>query len=107
MIGRWLHGTTEPFDNWDWDGHELTLFHHNNPIEKYTPGGLGDGYPGPSINQPCTTTLSSASPASVPPERLDSLLARRRSIGLGDIVEAALPFGDREFSGLGSSVNMH
>jgi len=36
LIERWLHGTTEPFDDWDWDGHELTLFLHYQPFEKYT-----------------------------------------------------------------------
>jgi len=35
LIERWLHGTTEPFDDWDWDGLELTLFlkHRNRPAE--------------------------------------------------------------------------
>jgi hypothetical protein len=36
LIERWLHGSSEPFDDWDWDGRELTLFLHNEPIEKYT-----------------------------------------------------------------------
>ncbi len=36
LIERWLHGSSEPFDDWDWDGQELTLFLHAKPIEKYT-----------------------------------------------------------------------
>ncbi len=36
LIERWLHGSSEPFDDWDWDGRELTIFLHNEPIEKYT-----------------------------------------------------------------------
>ena len=35
LIDLWLHATTEPFDDWDWDGHELTLFLNKEPIEKF------------------------------------------------------------------------
>jgi len=52
MIERWLHGTTEPFDDWDWNGHELTLFLNNEPIEKYTRKSLAEAIPG----FPATTT---------------------------------------------------
>jgi hypothetical protein len=31
---RWLAGTTEPFDDWDWDGKTLTIF-SNGKTEKY------------------------------------------------------------------------
>ena len=35
LIEDWLHASSEPFDDWDWDGEELTLFLHGAPIEKY------------------------------------------------------------------------
>ncbi len=52
LIERWLHGSSEPFDDWDWDGRELTLFLHNEPIEKYTRETLAEAIPG----FPTTTT---------------------------------------------------
>jgi hypothetical protein len=52
LIERWLQGTTEPFDAWDWDGRELTLFLHQKPIEKYTREILAEEIPG----FPATTT---------------------------------------------------
>lgn len=52
LIERWLHGTTEPFDDWDWDGQELTLFLHNEPIEKYKRETLAEVIQG----FPATTT---------------------------------------------------
>lgn len=36
LIDRYLHYTTEPFDDWYWDGEELTIMLENNVIEKYT-----------------------------------------------------------------------
>jgi hypothetical protein len=53
LIDGWLKDTTEPFDDWDWDGHELTLFLHNEPIEKYTRETLAEAIPG----FPTTTTV--------------------------------------------------
>ncbi len=58
LIESWLKDTTEAFDDWDWDGTELTLFLQNQPIEKYTRETLAtiiQGFPTP---QPCTTTSS-------------------------------------------------
>ncbi len=46
LIERWLHGSSEPFDDWDWDGRELTLFLHNEAIEKYTRATLAGVIPG-------------------------------------------------------------
>jgi len=51
LIERWLHGTTEPFDDWEWDGRELTLFLHNQPIEKYARKTLVEAIPGFPANQ--------------------------------------------------------
>ena len=51
LIERWLHGTTEPFEDWDWDGRELTLFLNDQPIEKYTRETLAEVIPGfPTTN---------------------------------------------------------
>ena len=36
LISRFLHTTTEPFDNWDWDGNELVIFLNDIIIERYT-----------------------------------------------------------------------
>jgi hypothetical protein len=36
LISRFLHTTTEPFDNWDWDGNELLIFLRNKIIERYS-----------------------------------------------------------------------
>ena len=46
LIDRWLHGTTEPFDDWDWNGRKLTLFLDHKPIEKYTRKTLAEAIPG-------------------------------------------------------------
>lgn len=35
-IARFLHFTTEPFDNWEWDGSELLIILNNRVIERYT-----------------------------------------------------------------------
>jgi hypothetical protein len=35
LISRFLHFTTEPFDDWDWDGQDLRIL-SNDIIEKYT-----------------------------------------------------------------------
>jgi len=35
-ISRFLHYTTEPFDDWDWDGEELIIILKNEIIERYT-----------------------------------------------------------------------
>ncbi len=48
LIRSWLKDTTEPFDDWDWDGHELTLFLNGQAIEKYTRETLAEviqGFP--------------------------------------------------------------
>lgn len=45
LIERWLHGTTEPFDDWDWNGRELTLFLHHEPTETYTRETLASAIP--------------------------------------------------------------
>jgi len=34
LIRKWLSETTEPFDDWDWDGNELSIF-CGNEVEKY------------------------------------------------------------------------
>jgi hypothetical protein len=52
LIETWLKDTTEPFDDWDWDGRELTIFLNNEPTEKYTRSTLADAIPG----FPTTTT---------------------------------------------------
>lgn len=36
LISRFLHLTTEPFDDWDWDGEELIIILNNVVIERYT-----------------------------------------------------------------------
>lgn len=36
LIARFLHFTTEPFDDWDWDGKELIIILNNKIIERYT-----------------------------------------------------------------------
>lgn len=36
LISRFLHTTTEPLNNWDWDGNELLIFLDNKIIERYT-----------------------------------------------------------------------
>lgn len=36
LISRFLHYTTEPFDNWDWDENELLIFLNNKIIERYS-----------------------------------------------------------------------
>lgn len=36
LIARFLHYTTEPFDDWDWDGNELLIFLNNKIIERYS-----------------------------------------------------------------------
>ena len=35
-IRSWLKGTTEAYDDWDWDGSELVLFEDDEPIERYS-----------------------------------------------------------------------
>jgi hypothetical protein len=35
LISRWLHTTTEPFDNWEWDGEELHIYLDDIEIETY------------------------------------------------------------------------
>ena len=35
LISRFLHYTTEPFDDWDWDGEELIIILGNEVIERY------------------------------------------------------------------------
>ncbi len=57
LIERWLHSSSEPFDDWDWDGQELTIFLHNAPIEKYTRETLAEAIPG----FPTTTTSAGCS----------------------------------------------
>lgn len=34
-IQFWLARTTEPFDDWEYDGNELVIFINNKPIEVY------------------------------------------------------------------------
>ncbi len=34
-IERYLHFTTEPLNDWDWNGEELLIFLNNKIIEKY------------------------------------------------------------------------
>lgn len=36
LISRFLHTTTEPFDNWEWDGEELLIILNNKIIERYS-----------------------------------------------------------------------
>jgi len=36
LITRFLHFTTEPFDEWDWDGIELLIFLKRKIIERYS-----------------------------------------------------------------------
>lgn len=35
-ISHWIDRTTEPFEDWDWDGNELTIYFNNECVEKYT-----------------------------------------------------------------------
>lgn len=35
LIARFLHYTTEPFDDWFWDGEELLIIYKNKIIETY------------------------------------------------------------------------
>jgi hypothetical protein len=46
LIERWLQGSSEPFDDWDWNGQELTIFLHREPIEKYTRRTLAESIQG-------------------------------------------------------------
>jgi hypothetical protein len=34
-IQYYLSRTTEPYDDWDWDGDELVVWLDNEPIERY------------------------------------------------------------------------
>ncbi len=34
-ISRFLYYTTEPYDDWDWDGDELVIILNNEIIERY------------------------------------------------------------------------
>ncbi len=36
LIQTWLKTTSEPLDDWDWDGEILTIWLNNKLIEKYT-----------------------------------------------------------------------
>jgi hypothetical protein len=49
---RWLHGIIELFDDWVWDGRDLTLFLHNKAIERYSRKTLTEAIP----SFPTTTT---------------------------------------------------
>ncbi|MEK7448928.1 MAG: hypothetical protein AAB019_05520 [Planctomycetota bacterium] len=35
LITRFLHYTTEPFDDWNWDGKMLVIWLNDEPIERY------------------------------------------------------------------------
>lgn len=35
LIQYWLADTTEPFDDWDYDGEELVIFFNEEVIERY------------------------------------------------------------------------
>lgn len=35
LIDRFLHPTTEPFDDWEWNGKELIIWLDEKPIERY------------------------------------------------------------------------
>lgn len=35
LIERFLHLTSEPYEDWDWDGQELVIFSGKN-VEKYS-----------------------------------------------------------------------
>lgn len=35
LIERFLHFTTEPFDDWEWDENELVIWLGDEPIERY------------------------------------------------------------------------
>lgn len=35
-IQLWLADTTEPYDDWDWDGEFLTIFVDDEEMEKYS-----------------------------------------------------------------------
>lgn len=36
LIERFLHYTTEPFDDWEWNGKELSIWLSDEPIERYS-----------------------------------------------------------------------
>ncbi len=46
LIEHWLRDTCEAFDDWSWDGMELTIFLGGKPIEKYTRQTLAEAIPG-------------------------------------------------------------
>lgn len=50
LIERFLHTTTEPFDDWDWDGSELVIFMEKQPIERYFYNDLKEILNGLEIN---------------------------------------------------------
>jgi len=35
-IQFWLSRTTEPFDDWEWDGNTLVVWLNGKPIERYS-----------------------------------------------------------------------
>lgn len=35
QIDTWMRDTTEPYDDWKWDGNELVVFLNGEPIERY------------------------------------------------------------------------
>ena len=41
-IESWLKDTTEEYDDWDWDGDELTIFNKGEKIESYSKQDLID-----------------------------------------------------------------
>lgn len=36
LVQKWLAETTEPFDDWDYDGEELIILFEGKIIERYT-----------------------------------------------------------------------
>ena len=36
LIDRFLHTTTEPFDDWYWEGEELQIIYNGETIERYS-----------------------------------------------------------------------
>ncbi|GEM_PF-872623 len=36
LIQMWLASTTEPYDDWDWDGANLTVFIQDDVVERYS-----------------------------------------------------------------------
>jgi hypothetical protein len=40
LIDRFLHSTTEPYDDWFWDGEELQIIDNNVTIERYNKNDL-------------------------------------------------------------------